>query len=124
MNHHDSNLSVGRLSRLKRWLIRLPIAVGIYVGLIFLYIHPHKPTDLVGWLLLFFFGIPVSGFLEWFGDRFLISHKETNASLGLGKKNRSWPFRLPDSDWCGACLLAFAWFSCPSAFLVIDWRPV
>jgi hypothetical protein len=82
MSCHNSNLRGGRPSRLRRWLIGLPFVVGIYVGLIFLYIYPHKPVDLVGWLLLFFVGIPVSGLLEWLGDRFLNSRAESNASLG------------------------------------------
>lgn len=54
--------------RTKRFAIGVPIFLGVYIVLILLYIHPHWPIDLVGWLILIVVGIPISLCLEWIGE--------------------------------------------------------
>jgi uncharacterized protein YqgC (DUF456 family) len=60
-----------------RYLVGIPIFLGIYLGLILLYFYPHWPADSLGWLVLILVGIPVSFCLEWIGNYFF--SKETGS---------------------------------------------
>jgi hypothetical protein len=53
--------------------IRSRIILGLvvwafFVGLALWFIYPHRPSDLVGWLILVFAGAPLILFLEIFGE--------------------------------------------------------
>ncbi len=65
--------------KVMRYLVGIPISLGIYLGLILLYIYPHWPADLTGWFILILVGIPVSFCLEWIGNSFF--SKETGSRI-------------------------------------------
>ena len=65
--------------RVMRYLVGIPISLGIYLGLILLYIYPHWPADQLGWFILILVGIPVSFCLEWIGNYFF--NKETGSKI-------------------------------------------
>jgi hypothetical protein len=71
---HTVEENRGTDPKARRYLIGFPIIMIIYLGLIFLYIYPHRPIDVVGWLILIFVGIPINLLVEWIGER-VFSHR-------------------------------------------------
>ncbi len=67
--HHQSNAP--RKERFKRYGVGISIFLAIYVVLILLYLYPHWPIDLVGWVILMGVGIPISLCVEWVGESVL-----------------------------------------------------
>jgi hypothetical protein len=53
---------------MRRYAIGIVIFLGTYLVLILLYIYPHWPVDLVGWLVLILIGVPISFCLEWISE--------------------------------------------------------
>lgn len=65
-NHNASNGHCKE--RIRRYVIGVPILLGVYLALILFYIYPHWPIDLIGWSILILAGIPISLGLEWIGE--------------------------------------------------------
>ena len=54
--------------RIIRYLIGIPIFLGVYLILTLLYTYPNWPADFKGWSFLILVGISVSVCLEWIGE--------------------------------------------------------
>ncbi len=58
----------GWKERIIRYLIGIPIFLGVYLVLTLLYTYPNWPNDSKGWGFLILVGISVSVCLEWIGE--------------------------------------------------------
>jgi heme/copper-type cytochrome/quinol oxidase subunit 4 len=62
------------IQQIRRYAIGYTILIGMYLIFILLYIYPHWPKDVIGWLILIFAGIPVAVGFDLIVE--IISNKE------------------------------------------------
>jgi hypothetical protein len=56
-----------RYDWIRRYAFGIPVFIGVYLGLVLLFIYPHWPSDLIGWGILVFLGVPLAFLTEWLG---------------------------------------------------------
>lgn len=92
-----------------RYVINLSIFLCISIILILLNIYPHRPIDLLGWIILIVGGILISLYLEWIGE-FLFNEK-----IGLKISNKKFSSkRIIFSLFIFGCIIGALfslWFS-------------